>query len=188
MRRIVSRKFLLAAAAGLASCWMAPTLVAAQAVADAPPEVTGEVQQEEGGPSAKMTPEEYRKRTREEILKQVTYDIKYLASDELGGRQPGTPGMKLTEDFLIAEYKKAGIAPCGDDGTYMQTFDVRGQKKIMAETLSMKLMGPNSTEIELEMGKTAQPLNSRGNMNWDCLLYTSPSPRDLSTSRMPSSA
>ena len=24
--------------------------------------------------------------------------------------------------------------------------------------------------------------------NWDCLLYTSPSPRDLSTSRMPSSA
>jgi len=23
---------------------------------------------------------------------------------------------------------------------------------------------------------------------WDCLLYTSPSPRDLSTSRMPSSA
>ena len=25
-------------------------------------------------------------------------------------------------------------------------------------------------------------------LNWDCLLYTSPSPRDLSTSRMPSSA
>ena len=27
-----------------------------------------------------------------------------------------------------------------------------------------------------------------GLMHWDCLLYTSPSPRDLSTSRMPSSA
>ena len=26
------------------------------------------------------------------------------------------------------------------------------------------------------------------NRMWDCLLYTSPSPRDLSTSRMPSSA
>ena len=26
------------------------------------------------------------------------------------------------------------------------------------------------------------------NYNWSCLLYTSPSPRDLSTSRMPSSA
>ena len=27
-----------------------------------------------------------------------------------------------------------------------------------------------------------------GNQDWACLLYTSPSPRDLSTSRMPSSA
>ena len=27
-----------------------------------------------------------------------------------------------------------------------------------------------------------------GSLNWNCLLYTSPSPRDLSTSRMPSSA
>ena len=27
-----------------------------------------------------------------------------------------------------------------------------------------------------------------GSRSWSCLLYTSPSPRDLSTSRMPSSA
>ena len=27
-----------------------------------------------------------------------------------------------------------------------------------------------------------------GDVYWDCLLYTSPSPRDLSTARMPSSA
>ena len=27
-----------------------------------------------------------------------------------------------------------------------------------------------------------------GNQSWDCLLYTSPSPRDISGSRMPSSA
>ena len=30
--------------------------------------------------------------------------------------------------------------------------------------------------------------NKKGNNITDCLLYTSPSPRDLSTSRMPSSA
>ena len=29
-----------------------------------------------------------------EILERVTYDIKYLASDELGGRQPGTEGIE----------------------------------------------------------------------------------------------
>ena len=31
-------------------------------------------------------------------------------------------------------------------------------------------------------------LNKTVGWAWDCLLYTSPSPRDLSTSRMPSSA
>ena len=31
-------------------------------------------------------------------------------------------------------------------------------------------------------------LQDNGVRIWDCLLYTSPSPRDLSTSRMPSSA
>ena len=36
---------------------------------------------------------------------------------------------------------------------------------------------------------TNQPYPNRGSMRgWGCLLYTSPSPRDLSTPRMPSSA
>ena len=43
-----------------------------------------------------------------ESLTKVTYDIKYLASDELGGRQPGTPGMEKAEKYIIEEYKKAG--------------------------------------------------------------------------------
>ena len=34
----------------------------------------------------------------------------------------------------------------------------------------------------------AKKLNKLNNQNINCLLYTSPSPRDLSTSRMPSSA
>ena len=33
-----------------------------------------------------------------------------------------------------------------------------------------------------------QAMKSQHDLYWDCLLYTSPSPRDLSTSRMPSSA
>ena len=31
-------------------------------------------------------------------------------------------------------------------------------------------------------------MTAREDLSWGCLLYTSPSPRDLSTSRMPSSA
>ena len=41
-------------------------------------------------------------------------------------------------------------------------------------------LGHVSWLLEVVMSKTTN--------NYDCLLYTSPSPRDLSTSRMPSSA
>ena len=46
-------------------------------------------------------------------------------------------------------------------------------------------MGPaaaNESAYSATSGSTANT------WSWDCLLYTSPSPRDLSTSRMPSSA
>ena len=39
-----------------------------------------------------------------------------------------------------------------------------------------------------EKNKNRKPGSSIGEKNKSCLLYTSPSPRDLSTSRMPSSA
>ena len=47
---------------------------------------------------------------------------------------------------------------------------------------------------EVEGGYNSDTGRSRESLGWqmgllrDCLLYTSPSPRDLSTSRMPSSA
>ena len=45
------------------------------------------------------------------------------------------------------------------------------------------------TEIEAADGESAEALFLKGDyQECLCLLYTSPSPRDLSTSRMPSSA
>ena len=51
----------------------------------------------------------------------------------------------------------------------------------------------NASEAMNEIGNVAaaimKPIEQRGSeLDTSCLLYTSPSPRDLSTSRMPSSA
>lgn len=53
--------------------------------------------------------------------KDVISEIKYLASDELGGRFPGTLGDSLAENFGIKKFKEAGLTPIGDDG-YRQHF------------------------------------------------------------------
>jgi Zn-dependent M28 family amino/carboxypeptidase len=46
--------------------------------------------------------------------------VAHLASDRLEGRAPGTRGELLTTEYLAAEFKKAGLQPIGDRGSYFQ--------------------------------------------------------------------
>ncbi len=46
--------------------------------------------------------------------------VAYLASDRLEGRGPGTRGEFLATEYLAAEFKKAGLKPLGERGTYFQ--------------------------------------------------------------------
>lgn len=49
--------------------------------------------------------------------------VSYLASDKLAGRMSGTMGTKLAAEYSIARFKEVGIAPFGEDGTYLREFD-----------------------------------------------------------------
>src|SRR5438034_58585 len=46
--------------------------------------------------------------------------VAYLASDRLEGRGPGTRGEILATEYIAAEFKKAGLKPIGERGTYFQ--------------------------------------------------------------------
>jgi Zn-dependent M28 family amino/carboxypeptidase len=46
--------------------------------------------------------------------------VAYLASDRLEGRGPGTRGEFLATEYLAAEFKKAGLKPIGERGSYFQ--------------------------------------------------------------------
>ncbi len=46
--------------------------------------------------------------------------VKYLASDEMQGRGPGTPGETLATNYIADEFKLAGAAPAGGDGYFQQ--------------------------------------------------------------------
>jgi hypothetical protein len=106
-----------------------------------------------------------------EVLKRVTYDIQYLSSDEMGGRQPGTPGIKLAEEYIVQEYKKAGLKPL-ENGTYFQKLEVaeRGPKKLDEDKTSLTLNGPDGKSISLELGKQYQQLSGRRSFDLDAEL------------------
>ena len=82
-----------------------------------------------------------------------------MASDELGGRKPGTPGIKLCEDYIVAEFKKAGVQPLGN-GTYFQPLEVAGPRKLVKTESAFTLSGPNGKTITLELGKNYQQLST----------------------------
>jgi Zn-dependent M28 family amino/carboxypeptidase len=50
----------------------------------------------------------------------IKADVAYLANDRLEGRGPGTRGEELTTDYIASEFKKAGVKPLGQRGTYLQ--------------------------------------------------------------------
>src|SRR5687768_7390884 len=51
--------------------------------------------------------------------------IDYLADDKLLGRKPGTPGYQMAVDYVIDQFKKTGVAPAGENNSYLQTVRLR---------------------------------------------------------------
>lgn len=44
--------------------------------------------------------------------------LEFLADDALEGRRPGTRGAELTAKYLAAQFRRLGLEPAGDTGTY----------------------------------------------------------------------
>ena len=59
----------------------------------------------------------------------IKKSVSYLASDKLEGRRTGTPGEELAATYISKQFKKAGLAPLGDAGSYIQAFEVNGKEK-----------------------------------------------------------
>ena len=51
-------------------------------------------------------------------------DVSWLADDARDGRSAGSAGLAAAGAYLAAGFREAGLAPGGDDGTYLQRFDM----------------------------------------------------------------
>ena len=49
----------------------------------------------------------------------VSADVRTLAADEFQGRAPGTDGEKMVLDFLVGQFKDAGLKPA-NEGSFLQ--------------------------------------------------------------------
>jgi aminopeptidase YwaD len=87
---------------------------------------------------------------------EVLSHIKYLASDELGGRFPGTHGDSLAENYSVKLFQSYGLTPIAEDG-YRQHFSFVTEIKPGNENhFSVDLKGK---ETEYNFGKDFYPVN-----------------------------
>ena len=68
----------------------------------------------------------------------VLNDIRTLASDQFGGRAPGSPHEQLTVDFLVRQFREAGAQPGNPDGTWIQKVPLVGIRAIDQTPLQVR--------------------------------------------------
>lgn len=83
--------------------------------------------------------------------------IAYLASEELGGRLTGTEGEILATEHAANEFKRWGLEPGGDDGSYFQEFSFTAGVAV-GEDNSLKIK-QGDYERELEVEKDWRPVS-----------------------------
>ncbi|WP_448212833.1 M28 family metallopeptidase [Colwellia sp. MEBiC06753] len=69
-----------------------------------------------------------------------TQHVKTLASDEFGGRAPGTEGEELTVNYLVSAFKDIGLAPANGD-SYTQNVPLASVEVINSPTLTFSGAG-----------------------------------------------
>jgi len=81
----------------------------------------------------------------------------YLASDDLEGREAGTPGYDLAAAYVAERFTEIGLKPAGDNGTYYQTIpflrSVRATEgRLMEVTSTSGDIIPFAENVDYAMG------------------------------------
>ena len=80
------------------------------------------------------------------ILTNLQTHIAYLADDKLEGRRTGTTGEKLAYEYISNEFTKSGLFAKGDNGSFIQAFEVNEGLQINPSTH----LFINGFDLELE--------------------------------------
>jgi len=68
-------------------------------------------------------------------------DIAFLASDDLKGRNAGSPEDRIATDYIASEFMRLGLQPVGDAGTYFQNLQIDTARLDAAHTTFSATIG-----------------------------------------------
>lgn len=96
---------------------------------------------------------------------EITSHIRYLASDELGGRGSGTPGNREAADYIASHFESSGLKPFGDDGTYFQDFTFTSGVRLGDQNSLTVSMGESKKELKVKKDYLPLSFSSEGTIS-----------------------
>lgn len=93
----------------------------------------------------------------EAALARISEDVRYLASDELEGRGPGTSGIHKAAEYIRQEFQEAGLESGVADGSYLQPFTVPLGESVLVDQTRLVLSNDAGTRLELEVDQGFRP-------------------------------
>ncbi len=76
--------------------------------------------------------------------------IKFLASNQLRGRANGTPELDRAAKYIAAHFRKFGLKPAGDNGTYLQRFSLVVGAKLGHKNAAVYKQGAASATLKVQ--------------------------------------
>ncbi len=96
-----------------------------------------------------------------ESIARMRKDLEYLASDELEGRDSGSPGIRKAAEFIVARHKALGLETEIFDDSPFQNFQIDGTFAAVDDTNQLSItVGDESYEAELGKSFTALGLGN----------------------------
>ncbi|MBA3443735.1 MAG: M20/M25/M40 family metallo-hydrolase [Gemmatimonadales bacterium] len=69
--------------------------------------------------------------------------FEFLADDALEGRRPGTRGAELTAKYIASQFRRLGLEPAGDSGTYYHKVPII----TLTPTPTLKVLGADPSDL-----------------------------------------
>ncbi|PXA99446.1 aminopeptidase [Nostoc sp. 3335mG] len=83
--------------------------------------------------------------------------VMFLASDQLRGRDAGSPEYDIAAQYVASQFYAAGLRPAGDEGSYLQRVPLIAFKPADKGSFTLTPKGKGAAPIALEFGKDYLP-------------------------------
>src|SRR6478672_6804946 len=78
----------------------------------------------------------------------IAAHVRFLADDLLEGRAPASRGSELALRYIASQFERLGLQPAGDDGGWLQRFDIVGMKSEVTTPITVVAPGGKSLVLQ----------------------------------------